>query len=146
MKPLMLKSGAFRKPLSRLPDHQKAILRLSVSSTAPFESTCAQPVKLPGFLKFVSTCSNLLSLDLSIPGLCDDDLWVLCKSCPFLTSLSMVSVPAVPWARITDEGIQAVCSRIKGLRSISIEVVYQGSGNLETRSMDQESSLAISER
>lgn len=146
MKPLFLNSRLLKKSPETLPDHRKAILRLCVSSTAPFESISTQPIKLPSFLKFVTACSNLQSLEMFVPGICDDDLWVLCKSCPFLTSLSMVSIPAVSWARITDEGIEAICSRIKGLRSISIEVIYQGAGSPEARSMDQESALAISER
>lgn len=117
--------SATRRRSSQLPDSRTSILRLTVSQTSLSSSSTngtESDTKLPGFLKFLTSCRNLLSLGLQIPAINDDDLWILSKQCPSLQRLTIVSVPHLSWARISDEGLAAVCKQAKDLRHIHVKV------------------------
>jgi hypothetical protein len=106
---------------SLLPDPRVSLLRLTISQTS-LSSSIDSDTKLPGFLKFITTCSNLLSLTLHVPALNDDDLWILSRQCPSLQRLTLVSVPHLSWARVSDEGVAAICKQAKELRHLHIKV------------------------
>ena len=111
------------KPTSPI-DSRKYILDLTVSSS----SNSNVPPKLPGFLKFIAACSNLVKLELKLPLINDDDLWVLTTHCPNLQGLSIVSSLQHPPGKITDQGLAAICAKWEHLKQLAIRVSWQGAG------------------
>ena len=111
MKPLFT-----RLKTARLSDYQSCIHSIEVISSTREELKCA------GLLKFLTGCKNLMSLKLHVPALNDDDFWILSVACPNLRELSFVSMPHLSWARITDEGIFALCSKLTLLKYLRIKL------------------------
>ncbi len=123
----------------RLPDPRAHILHLKVSQTSL--AAGLTETKLPGFLKFLTACQNLLFLELQVPALNDDDLWILSKQCRHLERLTLVSVPHLSWARISDEGLSALCKQAKALRHLHLKVQLEGGLQEERRrTVDEDAS------
>lgn len=95
-----------------------SILRLLTSSAQWAQGE----VKPTGLRRTIQKCNNLRILQLDCPALNDDDLWVVAKNCPLLNHLSFVSAP-MDHARITDEGLNAICN-CKYLTNIFIRTLW----------------------
>lgn len=110
-KKLRLNRESFNKFWGEKKNFYKNIFELSLT-------TLTESIKgegLSGFTKFVAQCGNLTCLNISIPIINDDDLWIIAKYCKNLREVRVCS-SFKEFSRITDQGIQVLTDNTRYLR------------------------------
>ena len=122
----------FSKPKKLYVDYRIFIksFYITVSPTIhQWKSHSSEVAKLQHLRVFLAACPNLSTLVLESASLNDDDLWIVCKSCPNLNRLYLTTSATTNHGKITDDGLKIIAKSLIHLQHL---VLKSSSPNLFT--------------
>ncbi|KAI9328771.1 hypothetical protein DFJ73DRAFT_782469 [Zopfochytrium polystomum] len=111
----------FAKPQNLYCDYRANLQELIIHSPS-VSRILVGDIRLSGLPRFLRACTALTGLNVDVPALNDDDLWMVAQGCRNLRAISVLSAP-YPAGRITDEGLIAITNHCHDVQLLRIRAV-----------------------